>query len=104
MIILNDTLSLTLVKCQLVSIIMETTKKLKQDIHQYTAIFELNENDGYTVTVPTLPGLVTKGATLEKARIMTKDAIRCYIEGLKVAKESIPLEREIANIRLSIVF
>lgn len=77
-------------------------KKLKQDIYQYTAIFELNENGGYTVTVPTLPGIVTEGTTLEKARIMAQDAIRCYIEGLKVAKESIPFEREIANIRLSI--
>jgi predicted RNase H-like HicB family nuclease len=51
--------------------------------HEYTAFFEANENGGYTVTVPALPGLVTEGKSLEHARDMAKDAIRCYIEGLK---------------------
>ena len=77
-------------------------KKLKQNIYQYTAIFELNEDKGYTVTVPALSGLVTEGSTLEKARAMAEDAIRCYVEGLKKSKGAIPFEREIANIRLSV--
>ena len=77
-------------------------KKVKQDIYQYTAIFELNEDKGYTVTVPALPGLVTEGSSLEKARVMVEDAIRCYIEGLKRSHEAIPFEKEIANIRLSV--
>ena len=77
-------------------------KKLKQNIYQYTAIFELNEDKGYTVTVPALPGLVTEGSTLERARTMAENAIRCYVEGLKKSKEVIPFEREISNIRLSV--
>ena len=72
-------------------------------VHEYTAFFEANENGGYTVTVPVLPGLVTEGKNLERARDMAKDAIRCYIEGLKKAKEPIPIERETAQIRLSVV-
>jgi len=75
----------------------------RERVHEYTAFFEANERGGYTVTVPVLPGLVTEGKNLEHARDMAKDAIRCYIEGLKKAKEPIPVERESAQLRLSLV-
>jgi antitoxin HicB len=75
----------------------------KNHVRQYTAFFEANEHGGYTVTVPSLPGLVTEGRNLEHARSMAKDAIQCYIEGLKKAKEPIPVERETAQLRISIV-
>lgn len=71
--------------------------------YHYTAFFEANENGGYTVTVPVLPGLVTEGKNLEEAREMAKDAIRCYIQGLKKAREPIPVEKETAQVRLSVV-
>lgn len=61
---------------------MEKMKNIKQKIYQFTAIFERNENNGYTITVPALPGLVSEGKDLEDARAMAEDAIRCYIEGL----------------------
>lgn len=77
-------------------------KSIKQKVYQYTAIFQLNESGGYTVVVPTLPGLVTEGRNLEDAREMAKDAIRCYIEGLKKLKERIPKEKEIAQIKVSV--
>jgi hypothetical protein len=34
---------------------------------------------------------------------MGKDTIRCYIEGLKKAKEPIPVERETAHVKISVV-
>jgi len=34
---------------------------------------------------------------------MAKDAVRCYIEGLKTAKEPIPVERESAQVKISVV-
>ena len=77
-------------------------KKIKQQVYQYTAIFELNEGGGYTVTVPALPGLVTEGDDIKEAKLMAEDAIRCYIEGLKKAKESVPQELEVGNFRLSV--
>jgi len=40
---------------------------------------------------------------LEQAQAMAKDAIRCYIEGLRKAKEPIPVERESAQIKISVV-
>jgi antitoxin HicB len=77
--------------------------KVRGRQYAYTVFFGANENGGYTVTVPALPGLVTEGKNLEDARRMAKDAIRCYIEGLKKAKESIPVERDTAQLRLSVV-
>ncbi len=55
--------------------------KRKETIFQYEAVFDPN-GAGYTVTVPKLPGLVTEGGSLKKAREMAKDAIRCYLEAL----------------------
>jgi hypothetical protein len=34
---------------------------------------------------------------------MAKDAIRCYIQGLKKAKEVVPVERETAQVRLAVI-
>lgn len=62
-------------------VIIKTMKKRKETIYHYEAIFESN-GEGYTVTVPKLPGLVTEGDNLNEAREMTKDAIRCHIKGL----------------------
>jgi predicted RNase H-like HicB family nuclease len=77
--------------------------KSKRQPYQYTAFAGANENGGYTVTVPALPGLVAEGKNLEDARKMAKDAIRCYIEGLKKKKERIPVEKETAQFKLSVV-
>jgi antitoxin HicB len=78
-------------------------KRSTRKPREYRASIEANEHGSYTVTVPALPGLVTGGKDLEHARTMAKDAVRCYIEGLKKAKEPIPLERESAQVKISIV-
>lgn len=50
---------------------------------QYTIILHPDEEEGgYTVTVPALPGCITQGETLEEAIMMAKDAIHLYIETL----------------------
>ena len=56
-------------------------KKHKEEIYNYEAVFKYN-GQGYTITVPKLPGLVTEGDNLKEAREMAKDAIRCYLEAL----------------------
>ena len=58
-------------------------KNGKNRIREYTAFFEANEHGGYTVTVPALLGLVTECKDLVHARAMAKDAVRCYIGGLR---------------------
>ncbi|MDO8639294.1 MAG: type II toxin-antitoxin system HicB family antitoxin [bacterium] len=71
-------------------------KVIEKKVYQYTVVFEPN-GEGYTVTVPELPGLVTEGDNLKDAREMAKDAIRCYLEALlkdKVVFSGHPSKRE----------
>ena len=71
-------------------------KKHKEKIYQYEVVFDPN-GEGYTVTVPKLPGLVTEGDNLKEAREMAKDAIRCYLEALlkdKMLRRSSEARRE----------
>jgi len=49
---------------------------------------------GYTVIVPSLPGCVTYGETIEQAIEMAKEAIELYIESLKEHNEEIPTEEK----------
>jgi antitoxin HicB len=78
-------------------------KRSTRKPREYRASFEANEHGGYTVTVPALPGLAMEGKDLEHARTMAKDAVRCHLEGLKKAKEPIPVEKETAHLRISVI-
>jgi len=63
--------------------------------YQYTIILHLDtEEGGYTVTLPTLPGCVTQGETLEEGIAMAKDTIRLRVETLRAYGEPVPEERE----------
>ncbi len=75
-------------------------KKRREKIYQYDVIFDSN-GEGYTVTAPELPGLVTEGSNLKEARQMAKDAIRCYLEALlkdKFLRTSPEKKREMARV------
>ena len=45
---------------------------------------------GYTVTVPSLPGCVTYGESIEEATERVKEAIELYLESLKSHHDEIP--------------
>jgi len=57
---------------------------------------------GYTVIVPSLPGCITYGETIEEAIEMAKEAIELYIESLKEHGEEIPTEEETLEYTLTI--
>ena len=48
------------------------------------------EEGGYTVIVPALPGCITYGENIEEAITMAKEAIELYIEELEDRGEPIP--------------
>jgi len=50
---------------------------------------------GYTVIVPSLPGCITYGETVDHALEMAKEAIELYIEGLIELGEEIPSDDDI---------
>ena len=53
------------------------------------------ETDGtYTVIVPSLPGCLTFGNTIEEAIEMAKEAIEVYIESLVARGKKIPVDKD----------
>ncbi len=59
---------------------------------RYTVILYPEEEGGYSVLVPALPGCVTQGETVEDALAMARDAIELYVETLSDRGEEIPVE------------
>ncbi len=63
--------------------------------YHYTILLHPDQEEGgYTVTVPALPGVVTEGDTLEEAIAMARDAIKLHIESLIADGEPVPQEPE----------
>ncbi|MDP2916389.1 MAG: type II toxin-antitoxin system HicB family antitoxin [Dehalococcoidia bacterium] len=63
-------------------------------IYNFTVVFEPLGEGGYNVIVPAIPEICTFGETLEEAKAMAADAIKCYIESALKANEPIPEDRE----------
>ena len=51
-------------------------------------------NRTYTVIVPSLPGCLTFGDTVEEALQMAKEAIDVYIESLIARGKEVPIEED----------
>ena len=56
---------------------------------QYRVLLSEEPEGGYTVIVPSLPGCVTYGETLDEAKRMAKEAIELYIQTFKELGEEI---------------
>lgn len=56
----------------------------------YTTLFEPLPEGGFNILVPAIPEICTYGGTLEEAREMARDAIRCYLESALKTGEPIP--------------
>jgi antitoxin HicB len=56
----------------------------------FTAVFEPAEEGGYVVTFPAIPNLATQGETLDEARMMAEDCLRCYVEGMAADGRPLP--------------
>ncbi len=70
--------------------------------YSFTILLEPNEPDGYLVTCPALPGLVTEGDTLDEAYAMAQDAIQVYLESLIAHGEPIPNDKIAMPVRVRI--
>ena len=64
-------------------------------MRKYTIILEPDaEEGGFAVTVPTLPGCITQGETIEQCIERAREAIAGYIKSLEMAGEPVPVETE----------
>lgn len=71
-------------------------------ILNYRLLLKKEPEGGFTVFVPSLPGCITYGDTLDEAIEKAKEAIELYIESLKAHDEEIPTEENILEYTLSI--
>ncbi len=58
----------------------------------YRILLRKELEGGYTVLVPSLPGCITFGETVEQAIEMAKESIELYIESLREHGEEVPTE------------
>lgn len=68
----------------------------------YRILLRKEPEGGFTVTVPSLPGCVTYGETLEEALEMAKEAIELYLESLREHGEEIPNEEGVFEYTLTL--
>lgn len=64
----------------------------------YKVVLEAQEEGGYTIYVPALPGCVSQGETVDEAMDNIREAIDIYLESLRKRKVALPRveEREVA--------
>ena len=70
----------------------------------YRIILRPEPEGRFTVIVPSLPGCVTYGETLEEAKYMAIDSIKAYLESLKKRNEPIIDDSDVLESTLSIQF
>lgn len=56
----------------------------------FQVVFRLEPEGGYTAIVPSLPGCISYGESLEEAKEMIKDAIEGYIVSMEKHGEELP--------------
>jgi antitoxin HicB len=71
-------------------------------VYNYTVIFEPVPEGGYNVAIPAIPEINTFGDTLEEAKEMAADAIKCYIESALKANEPVPQDKKPSIERLAV--
>nr|CBH37885.1 conserved hypothetical protein, UPF0150 family [uncultured archaeon] len=72
------------------------------NVLNYRILLRKEAEGGYTVLVPSLPGCVTYGDTIEEAIEMAKEAIQLYLESLKEHDEEIPTEERTLEYTLTV--
>lgn len=74
----------------------------KEAFMRYTVILQKEEDGGYVATVPVLPGCVSEGDTREEALKNIEEAIEVYLEDVRAAGESVPIEDERAFVEIAL--
>src|SRR5438046_9213577 len=67
---------------------------MKKQRRHLNVVLRPEPEGGFTAVVPALPGYVTCGRTLARARTMAKDTMTGYIESLKKRNEPVPGDEE----------
>jgi antitoxin HicB len=71
-------------------------------ILNFKILLKKEPEGGFTVFVPSLPGCITYGDTVDESIINAKEAIELYIESLKAHGEEIPDEEDMLEYTLTV--
>ena len=74
----------------------------KASILNYLVLFREEPEGGFTVLVPSLPGCVSYGETLDEAKKMAEEAINLYIEDMEAEGEEIPTDEGVFSLSMSV--
>jgi antitoxin HicB len=61
---------------------------------RYTVLLEREDDGGYVVSVPALPGCISQGDTRDEALANIREAIGLYIEDCRAAGDPVPTEAD----------
>lgn len=59
---------------------------------RYTVVLEQEQDGGYVVSVPALPGCVSQGDTRQEAIANIREAIELYVEDCRASGDPVPTE------------
>ena len=75
----------------------------RSKVYSYQVTLVPEEEGGYTVLVPALPGCISYGATVEEATANAREAIGLHLANLTAHKEPIPEGNETRPIFMTLV-
>ncbi len=70
--------------------------------YNFRTMLRKEPEGGYTAYVPSLPGCVTYGDTIDEAVDMVREAVEIYIESLIEHNETVPSDDEVLEYNLQI--
>ena len=70
---------------------------------RYTVLLEPEDDGGFIVSVPALPGCINQGDTREEALENIREAVALYVEDCREAGDPVPTEtgKEFAEIEVA---
>ena len=70
--------------------------------HTYRVLLNKEPDGGYTALVPTLPGCISYGETLDEAIVNVREAVELYLESLREHNEPVPSEENTLEYSISV--
>ncbi len=68
----------------------------------YKVLLNPEPEGGFTATVPSLPGCITYGETVDEAMLMAEEAIVLYVDSLVAHNEKVPDETNMLEYAITI--
>jgi antitoxin HicB len=79
-----------------------TQEVMRMKVLNYRVLLRKEPEGGFTVVVPSLPGCITYGETIEEAIAMSREAIELYLDSLIAEGEEILSDEETMEYTLNL--